>query len=306
MMQIRTVNMLDFLNLRRYRRDILSLDSSQTTTHGNAFSPISLLYSLNHKLHIYTAVYEDGRRPLMGQVTQGYGEPFARLSFLSPQENLNGGEAHLLEHLASQTGEWGAMFLMAEVDEHNIAFRSLRKAGFSMYAWQKIYQLSSASEKRSDWHFPSGKEMLAVHNLYEQIVPNLVQSVEPPPVEAKGLVCFDRDELQAFASFNYGPHGIWVQPLFHPGSICAADCIQALPKAIHNFYHQPIYLCLRSYQAWLESALEDSGAVINQHQALMVKHLTIRQREEIMHTLPDKAFAKPAAPVAHTSTRKTG
>jgi hypothetical protein len=35
-----------------------------------------------------------------------------------------------------------------------------------------------------------------------------------------------------------------------------------------------VYLCVRSYQAWLEPVLADLGARAGERQAVMVKHLT--------------------------------
>jgi hypothetical protein len=37
--------------------------------------------------------------------------------------------------------------------------------------------------------------------------------------------------------------------------------------------NRPVYVCVRSYQAWLEPVLADLGAKAGQRQAVMVKHL---------------------------------
>ena len=303
-MQTRPVNLFDLMELRSYDRDLIALDSTRAITFGSALSPISLLYRLNHKMLSYTAICIDGKRPVMGQVTQNLGDSFARLTFLSPRANLGGGELHLLDHLASRTGEWGALQLVAEVEEHDEVYQSLRRTGFSMYAWQKIWKLAQARENQAQWRFASSADMHAIQDLYNFIVPNLFQPVESFPGEARGLVCFMNNELQGYASLTHGPFGIWVQPLIHPDSKCIMGYLESLPGFITNLFRQPIYLCLRSYQAWLESMLEEAGAKVIQHQAVMVKHLSVMQREEIKLTVHDKAFAKPAAPVTRSSTRK--
>jgi hypothetical protein len=41
---------------------------------------------------------------------------------------------------------------------------------------------------------------------------------------------------------------------------------------------RPVYISIRSYQAWLESFLAESGAKSGPRQALMVKHLVSAQR----------------------------
>jgi hypothetical protein len=37
--------------------------------------------------------------------------------------------------------------------------------------------------------------------------------------------------------------------------------------------NRPVYMCVRSYQAWLEPVLADLGAKSGTRQAVMVKHL---------------------------------
>ena len=299
-MQIRPINLLDIMMLRNFSASLLSLDSARVITYGKALSPFSLLYRLNRRLQVYTAVCEDGRHPLMGQVTHDHSESFARLAFLSPQDDLKGEEALLLDHLANQTGEWGALYLVAEVDEHHDAFKSLRKAGFAMYAWQKIWRLPSGQERHVQWRHPSASDLLAVQNLYHELVPLLMQVVEPAPRPGRNLVCFAGSELQAFVSLTYGPFGIWAQPLIHPDSSCPTECLRALPASIPAIRKPPVFLCLRSNQAWLESALQECEAEITLQQAVMVKHLAVMQREDVKRTVPQKAFAKPAAPLSHS------
>jgi hypothetical protein len=60
---------------------------------------------------------------------------------------------------------------------------------------------------------------------------------------------------------------------------------------------------MRSYQTWLEPALEDLGALSGPRQAVMVKYLAAAQRAEKLAANPEAAWAKPAAPMAHTSNR---
>jgi len=56
--------------------------------------------------------------------------------------------------------------------------------------------------------------------------------------------------------------------------------IISLIHRLANRRNRPIYLCVRSYQAWLEPALEDLGARVGERQAVMVKHLTRRIKDE--------------------------
>lgn len=274
-MPVRSLDLLDLPSLARYRRDVLPLDSARTLTRGNPLGAAALLSYLNPRRHIYTAIRTDGAVSFMGQVAQQYGKTFARLSFLAPSAALDGGETALLDHLTAQAGEWGALHLLAEVDEQSIVFKSLRKSGFSMYAWQRVWRLTDAlaNEGRGMWQMPSSTDMFAVQSLYSQIVPALIQPVEPMPRQPSGLVCRTESGLQAYAALTCGPAGIFVQPFILPDAGCVPESLAALLREIPDRRGRPVYVCVRSYQAWLESALEGLGAEAGPRQAVMVKHL---------------------------------
>jgi hypothetical protein len=59
---------------------------------------------------------------------------------------------------------------------------------------------------------------------------------------------------------------------------------------------------VRSYQAWLESILEDLGAQAGPRQAVMVRRLAKLQKVEEKISAMDKVLVKPTAPVARVVT----
>jgi hypothetical protein len=67
-----------------------------------------------------------------------------------------------------------------------------------------------------------------------------------------------------------------------------------------------VYVCVRSYQAWLESPLEELGAEAAPRQAVMVKRLAKAVREPQIVPVMEKVLgkAKPAAPVGRIEGEK--
>ncbi len=305
-MTIRPFTLFDLLTLGNYRRELLTLDSARAVTRGNLLGLTALFPFFNPGQYVFTAIQENDLVSVMGQVTLMENDACARISFLAPRDALSEDEAPLIDHLVMQAGEWEALYVMAELDEHSPAFKSLRKAGFAMYAWQKIWQLTSPGEgnPRIQWKPPSATEMTAVQGLYTQIVPALLQPVDVMPRMDGGLICTSDGNIQMYAAITSGPAGIWVQPFVHPDTACAADCLQALLHAIPNRGGRHVYICIRSYQAWLESALEELGAKPSSQQAVMVKHLAALLRDEAKVNIPEKAFVKPAAPITRSSIEK--
>ena len=302
-MIVRSLDVLDLPLLSRYRQDMLALDSASLLTRGNPLGAVALLSYLDPRRHIYTAVASENGSSLMGQVALHGEETSARMIFLAPAENLNGLTLPLLEHLVTQVGEWGAFHLLAEVDEDSPAFRLLRQAGFAMYAWQRIWKLpvSDPADKKDIWRPASGTDWPAVQSLYGQIVPALLHPVEALPKQVMGLVC-SQGNLQAYVAVNSGLKGIWIQPFVPPDSDCVSEQLAGLTQALSDWRDRRIYVCVRSYQAWLESVLEDLGAEPGPRQAVMVKRLAKLQKVEEKVSAMDKVLVKPTAPVARVVT----
>ena len=101
---------------------------------------------------------------------------------------------------------------------------------------------------------------------------------------------------------NSGPKGVWIQPIVPPDSDCVSEQLAGLTHAVSDWREKPIYVCVRSYQAWLESVLEDLGAQAGPRQAVMVRRLAKLQKIEEKVSAMDKVLVKPAAPVARIIT----
>jgi hypothetical protein len=193
------------------------------------------------------------------------------------------------------------------VDEDSPAFRLLRQAGFAMYAWQRIWKLpfSDADHAKKDiWRQVGETDWPAVQSLFGQIVPALLHPVETLPKQAVGLVCRPEGDLQAYATVKSGPKGFWIQPIVPPDSDCVSEQLAGLTHALASGRDRPIYVCVRSYQAWLESILEDLGAQPGPRQAVMVRRLAKLQMVEEKVSAIDKVLVKPAAPVARVATNQ--
>jgi len=303
-MTVRSLDFLDLPLLARYRRDVLPLYSARILTRGNPLSAMAMLSYLNPRRSIYTAVATENSDSLMGQVILSGDETSARLTFLAPTENFNGLTLSLLDHLTAQAGEWGAFHLLAEVDENSSVFRSMRQAGFSMYAWQRVWKLPKLekTDAESSWREVEETDWPAVQSLHGQIVPALIQPVDVLPKKATGLVCHPEGNLQAYVAVKSGPAGVWIQPLVPPDSGCGPERLAGLS----GWGNRPVYVCVRSYQAWLETILEDLGAEAGPRQAVMVRRLAKTIKEPLAISVLEKALAKakPAAPVSRIENKK--
>jgi len=311
-MNVRPFEWRDLPLLHRYRSQCLFLDSTLTLTSGQVYAPAgALLSSIAPAVGIYTSyAASDGVETekargfrLFGQATHTLGNASARLSFLTPQDELGSiGLVPLVEHLAVQVGRHGGLHILAEVDELSPGFEALRRAGFGIYARQCIWRLPDG---------PAGKslegarrallprDLASVRFLYYNLVPGLVQQVEPPPTNRlQGLVYYRGTELLAYIDLKYGPRGIWAQPFVHPDAEAVTDNLLCLLQDLPYRSGRPVYVCVRSYQAWLESEIRSIGAQPAPRQAVMVRHLAITQRVAQTLTLAVNGNTEPTVPVA--------
>ena len=201
----------------------------------------------------------------------------------------------LIENLAAQAGTWGAFHVLAEVDERSDAFVALRKAGFSVYAWQRMWDVSEITEAGSgpDWMRVKSVHLPSVQSLYHQIVPPLLHPFEPQPKSPTGWMC--NEGVKCYVSMVHGVYGIVLTPLIHPEATDVSKKLASLINNLPDRRNRPVYLCVRSYQAWLEPVLADLGAQGADRQAVMVKHLArLVKEEQTVPAVPSGARVQPS------------
>ncbi len=144
---------------------------------------------------------------------------------------------------------------------------------------------------------------MPIRSLYNNLVPALVQQVEPfASQRPKGMVYYEHGDLIAFVELKYGHRGIWAQPFVHPDAQDMAEHLFDLLNKIPNRRSRPVYICVRSYQSWLETAIEDLGAEAGPRQAVMAKQLVSQQKAARAFAIPALEGGQPeiTAPVAQT------
>jgi hypothetical protein len=286
-MKIRFFDWRDLPILLRYRNRGLFFDCAQVLTRGPMLVPAGAMLSyFAPATGIFTYLRTkngDAEPPIIGQVMHPFGSAFARLSFLAPEAAMQSTAlAELLEYMIARIGERGAFHMLAETDEHGTAFDALHQASFAIFARQRIWKLDDvpgSSTDLSPWQEGTERDLMAVRCLYNNLVPGLVQQVEPPPNDnVHGVVYREGGELLAYVEIKYGSRGIWVQPFVHPDAEHVPPRMGVLLQNLPRNRSRNVYVCVRSYQSWLEAALEALNAQPSPPQAVMVKHLAVAKR----------------------------
>lgn len=301
----RPLDLLDLPILYRHRSEALSLDATRLLTRGNPLGAMGFMPYFNPARHIYSAINHEDGISMVGGVTHTKEESIARLLYLAPLPALtHPGLSALIENLTVQAANWGAYHLLAEVDETSDVFPAMRSAGFSVYAWQRIWNLSEVpiGENATIWAKADPLRLTAIQSLYHYIVPPLLQPIEPTPRQVSGLVYIEG--ARGYATITSGLRGIIITPLIHPETANVPQLLTGLLQTLTRRRNRPVYLCVRSYQAWLEPALEDLGAKASPRQAVMVKHLARLIKEEQNVRAAQPATAIPASQITHVQTKQ--
>lgn len=251
--------------------------------------------------------------PMAGQFMLRASQKNARLTFLGPMDAIiHPSGTRLIEALSQAAGARGAYNLIAEIDEISPVFEILRQAGFAIYARQRIWRLTEKPKgdlapRETAWRGEATSDNPAILSLYSNLVPALVQHVEPPPERnGRNLVYWDNGELLGFIDVDHGPRGIWAQPFFHPAAELTDELLSGFLSNPNSNRNKPLYLCIRSYQAGMSGSLERLGFSPCSDQAVMVKRLTaaMRQRElATIHALEGR-HPEPTAPIARINNHK--
>lgn len=199
----------------------------------------------------------------------------------------------------------GALKVLAEAEENSPIYESLRKAGFTAYGWEIAWKLpgriNSSTDIKEEWQTVSPADDPQLRSLYQSLVPPIVQAAEAYPNGGMRRLVFRLNgEIIAYVESSTGPSGLYLRPLIHP----SAENISGMLIKLCNQFNdigQPVYLQIRSYQAWLMDALQMLGGESSAQYTLLVKHLAILQRNGVIITnrkLVENRQAEPTAPIA--------
>jgi hypothetical protein len=281
-------------------------------TRGNPAGIGAMTSSLFSTSESFTAIIEATSKtnPIISQLVHHPGSRSARMVFLLPENPDQNEEIPvMLDFLSGKAGEMDAANLLAEIEETSSLFEFLRRAGFSVYGWEKIWKLPQKNshfiEGKSSWSKPTPADDISIRSLYQTLVPPLVQNSEPFTTNGTPrLVYRPSEEITAYVECKSGPLGIYLIPLIHPSIIDPAGLLADLAAHFVGL-EKPVYIQVRSYQSWLDAPLSRLGAESSCQFSLMVKRLAIAQKALVSsgsRNRVEQVQAKPTSPIVQNFT----
>jgi hypothetical protein len=289
---IRTVTLVDIpLVLRLTEKNIL-LDCEASTT-GDTNGSISSLI-LPGRGGVHTLIARSDKQSVAGQFRMRSADAHAQIVYMAPALEVDGDDTtwlHMLDAMTREAGKHGAHALLAEIEETAPLFETLRTAGFAVYARQEVWK-----REAGNYSFTQPVRHLTqatdddeggIWSLLASIVPGLVQPFALPDTDMPSLIYRVDDRVEAYFAFSEGKNGIYVMPYLHPDILPDATAvIESALRLIPRAGKLPVYFCVRRYQDWMISALEDLQFDRTMRQALMVRHIAAGVRHPEFAPLP--------------------
>jgi len=296
--EIHVAKLTDLPVLHRMSDSVLPLHAELRCTlpPGSALSlmpPVIL-----RQRGVYTLVGRAYRQTLAGQYRLKPDDHLAQVLALSPRLDEGASDSallHLIDALTADAGRRGAHMLAGEVDEGSPLFCTLRQAGFAVYARQELYYAPSPLALRpvdplvGTLEAETDADAMDVQLLYANIVPRLVQPIAVPSSDSTGLVYRHNGHIMGYLALSVGKGGVYVLPFLHPdvpGRTAAAVLYAAVSRMSERGSRQPVYVCVRRYQDWLEEPLRVLGMERVAEQAVMVRHIAAGVKQTAFARVP--------------------
>ena len=255
------------------------LDSELGLTRDARGPNSALLSSILFPRGVYTLVARSDSHRVVGQFRYRPDDLSAHIVYLAPalaEDTEDTVWLHILDAMAREAGKYGAHALVAEVEPSSHLFETMRTARFGTYTRQMIWRHEplQAPPQPITLSEESSSDQIGIMSLISSTIPTMLQQVTSPPGDMRGLVYRKNGQVEAYIAISEGDQGVYLIPYIHPNVMAEAETILLAAIAQTNRSHKvPVYVCIRSYQCWLDPAMERLQFECWVEQAIMVKHI---------------------------------
>lgn len=314
---VRGAKLVDMPAMLRLADSVTILDTELAYTREASPTHNSLISGAIFQRGSYTLVGRFDRQQVIGQFRLKSHDHLAQIIFVAPSLEENAVDTawlHLLDTMASEAGKRGAHMLTAEVDESTPLYKTMRSSNFAVYARQEIWRgsLPLTGVLPAKLVKETNEDSFDIQVLYSNIVPRFVQPIAVPSSDSEGYVYREDGRVRGYVAVSEGKTGVYLMPFLHPDVVfreaasILAGAIYADSRIASRAEKVPIYVCVRRYQDWLESALQELGFERCGQHAVMVRHIAAGIRQPAFAPLAQALDAIPSpvhAPRVSTTQR---
>jgi len=310
----RSVSLVDLPLVRRLSDNGIMLHSEIGLTQDARGQNTALLSRILFQRSLHTLVARSDERLVLGQFRHSADDFNAHIVFLAPRleaHHENTVWLNILDAMAEDAGKHGAHALIAEVEPNSHLFETMRCAGYAVYMRQHIWRHDPAQfDSPLLLDEETASDQIGILTLMNETVPHLLHQIAAPSADMEGWVYCRQGTIEAYIAVSEGKQGIYLLPFVHPNVMDqAVDILAAAIQQTRRAHKVPVYVAVRSYQDWLDTALHALGFEDWLEQAVLVKHLAARVHQthfttlKVQHTLERaRGILPPASPFATTES----
>lgn len=188
----------------------------------------------------------------------------------------------LLDNLAMEAGLRGAKYMLASTRVDDCLFQTLRRAGYCLYSWQSIWDISrtfiKTKELQAAWFKPDSLDALELTRLQRRLLSPATQSVTAFASQILPDFTLRIDGvLKGYARVNCFNNKVLIAPVFVND---LQDIESILAVLVKEFFSSAdkIYLFQTADTGWLTADLENFGTRLTPREELLVKHFAAMQK----------------------------
>ena len=188
----------------------------------------------------------------------------------------------LLDNLAMEAGLRGAKFMLASTRVDNCLFETLRRAGYCLYGWQSIWDITQSLGKPKSqqvvWFKPDSRDALELTRIQRKLLSPATQSVTALALQALPDFALKIDGVvKGYARISCFNNKVLITPVLM-NTIENVDTV--LAALVNEFFStaDKIYLLQTADTGWLSTDLENLGTQATPREELLVKHFAAMQK----------------------------
>ena len=188
----------------------------------------------------------------------------------------------LLDNLAMEAGLRGAKFMLASTRVDNCLFETLRRAGYCLYGWQTIWDISRSLGKsktqQAAWFKPDSRDALELTRIQRKLLSPAAQSVTALALQALPDFALKIDGVvKGYARVSGFNNKVLITPVLM-NTVENAETV--LTDLVHEFFStaDKVYLHQTADTGWLTADLEKLGEQVTPREELLVKHFAAMQK----------------------------
>ena len=188
----------------------------------------------------------------------------------------------LLDNLAMEAGLRGAKFLLASTRVDNCLFETLRRAGYCLYGWQSIWDISKSLGKtktqQAVWFKPDFGDALELTRIQRKLLSPAAQSVTALALQELPDFALKIDGVvKGYARISCFNNKVLITPVL----LNTVENVETVIAALVNQFFSTankIYLLQTADTGWLSTDLEKMGTQVTPREELLVKHFAAMQK----------------------------